>query len=128
LGTGSSSTIAQHLRAWKAKLGETQLIASKENLPEDLVALIKGLWQRVLQEAQTQISTIEQNADKDLNEYKQQIENLVQTNKQLQQQFNQLTQKEQQITNDKLGLEQAVIHLQNEQSALQAELKRSIND
>jgi hypothetical protein len=30
LGTGSSSTIAPHLRDWKSKQGETQRLASKE--------------------------------------------------------------------------------------------------
>src|SRR5690242_15701507 len=68
LSTGSSSTIAPHLRTWKAKQGETQLIASKEKLPEDLVALMKGLWERVHQEAQNQISVIEQQANKNSND------------------------------------------------------------
>jgi chromosome segregation ATPase len=123
LGTGSSSTIAPHLRTWKAKQGETQLIASKEKLPEDFVALMKGLWERVLQEAQTQISMIEQHADKNLSELKQQIENLVQENKYLQQQCNLSSQKEQQLANDKLALEQAITQCQNELIALQAESK-----
>lgn len=123
LGTGSSSTIAPHLRTWRAKQGETQLIASKEKLPEDLVALMKGLWERVLQEAQTQINMIEQNADKELTECKQQIDMLAEENKHLQQQCNQLLQKEQQLANDKLALEQAIIQLQNEQTALQTEAK-----
>lgn len=124
LGTGSSSTIAPYLRAWRAKQGETQLIASKEKLPEDLVALVKGLWEHELQEAETQINTIEQNANKNLNEHKQQIKNLAQEIKCLQQQRNQLLQKEQQLTNDKLTLEQAIIQLQNEQITLQIELQR----
>jgi chromosome segregation ATPase len=123
LGTGSSSTIAPHLRTWKSKLGEAQLIANKEKLPEDFVALMKGLWERVLQEAQTQINLIQQHADKNLTENKQQVDNLIQENKHLQQQYNQLLQKEQQLINDKLALEQAIIQFQNEQAAFQAESK-----
>jgi len=123
LGTGSSSTIAPHLRTWKTKQGEIQLIAIKEKLPEEFVVLMKGLWERVLQEAQTQISLVEQHADKNLSEHKQKIENLVQDNKRFQQQCNQLQQKEQQLTNDNLALEQAIIQFQNKQAAFQAESK-----
>lgn len=36
LGTGSSTTIAMHLRQWKAQQGATHAIASKEQLPAEL--------------------------------------------------------------------------------------------
>ena len=87
------------------------------------MVLIKGLWERVLQETQTQINVIEQNADNNLNNHTQQIETLTQENKQMQQQYNQLLQKEQHINDDKLALEQAFIRFQNDQIALQTEAK-----
>lgn len=40
LGTGSAGTVNQHLRRWKEAQYSTQKIASKENLPEPLIALV----------------------------------------------------------------------------------------
>jgi hypothetical protein len=47
LGTGSSTTLATHLRRWKAGNSDTRQLAMKENLPEEIVELMKGLWQRL---------------------------------------------------------------------------------
>lgn len=47
LGTGSSTTIANHLREWKQTQDSASLLASKENIPEELIGVVKGLWQRL---------------------------------------------------------------------------------
>jgi len=61
LGTGSSSTIAPYLRKWKDSLNQTQQIACKENLPEELIALLKGLWERVVAQAEERFERFKQN-------------------------------------------------------------------
>lgn len=50
LGTGSKSTIIQHLKTWRAKDE-----ASQGNLPAELVALVTGLWERVNTQAEERI-------------------------------------------------------------------------
>jgi hypothetical protein len=49
LGTGSNSTLGTHLRTFKDRQNETSQIAIKEKIPEELIAVIKGLWERGLQ-------------------------------------------------------------------------------
>ena len=47
LKTGSNSTIAAHLRDWRASQSETQTLAINEGLPHDIVSVVKGLWDRL---------------------------------------------------------------------------------
>lgn len=53
LGTGSKSTIAKLLREWKAQQGLRP--EDDSHLPPDLTELVKLLWDRVRQKADTQI-------------------------------------------------------------------------
>ena len=39
LGTGSSTTIANHLKIWRDNQSETSLLSAKENLPDELVSI-----------------------------------------------------------------------------------------
>jgi chromosome segregation ATPase len=59
LGTGSISTISHHLKKWKEAHTDTQQLASKENLPEELVSMIKGLWERLNEQAESRITAVE---------------------------------------------------------------------
>jgi chromosome segregation ATPase len=58
LGTGSKSTIAQHLKTWKAeeKNGEG-------NLPQELLALVTGLWERLNAKAEQRITNIQHESE-----------------------------------------------------------------
>ncbi|MBA3723152.1 MAG: DNA-binding protein [Parachlamydiaceae bacterium] len=58
LGTGSKSTIAQHLKTWKAeeKNGEG-------NLPQELLALVTGLWERLNAKAEQRITDIQRESE-----------------------------------------------------------------
>lgn len=123
LGTGSSTTIAAHLRTWKAKQSDVQRIATKEKIPENLIAFIKGLWEKVMEEADKQIAIIQQTATQEATELKQQLQNLTQENQQLQQQNQQAQQTIQKMANEHLMQEQAIIQFQNEITALQTEIK-----
>lgn len=55
LGTGSKSTIAQHLRAWKSTQHEAQ-----GKLPHELQALVTGLWERLHAHADQRVTDAEQ--------------------------------------------------------------------
>lgn len=103
LGTGSNSTLGDHLRAWKAQQEQTQQIATKEHLPEELIALLKGLWERVMNQSEDKVQLIQQEAQQELAKLKQEIQSLQQNNAHWQQQ-NQKTKQER----DGFAHEQAV--------------------
>lgn len=73
LGTGSRSTIAQHLRAWKAK--QTEVAGS---LPFELANLVTGLWKKLHTDADKRVDEAEATS-------RQQIEAVNHTIQQLQQ-------------------------------------------
>lgn len=76
LGTGSKSTIAKLLREWKAQQGLRP--EDDSHLPPDLTEVVKLLWDRLRQKADTQINSereqaeekIRDNQQKYLQEYK----------------------------------------------------------
>jgi myosin heavy subunit len=53
LGTGSKSTIIQHLKTWKSKNDEAH-----GKLPQDLQALVTGLWERLNAQAEERIINV----------------------------------------------------------------------
>lgn len=68
LGTGSKSTIIQHLKVWRAKNGEGQ-----GNLPQELLALVTGLWERLNLQAENRIIEIENTNNQQLELFTQQL-------------------------------------------------------
>ena len=70
LGTGSKSTIAKLLREWKAQQGLRP--EDDSHLPPDLTELVKLLWDRVRQKADTQIANERQEFDAKIAETQQQ--------------------------------------------------------
>ena len=61
LGTGSHSTISHHLTTWR-KESELGILQQGENLPEEVLAFAKGLWQRLHEAAQTEMAQCQQQA------------------------------------------------------------------
>lgn len=72
--------MGDHLRAWKAQQEQTQQIATKEHLPEELIAVLKGLWERVMNQTEDKIQLIQQETQQELVTSKQTIQNLHQDN------------------------------------------------
>lgn len=97
LGTGSNSTLGTHLKTWKAGHDLTQQLASKEKLPEELVATMKGLWELVMNQAEEKIQVIKQNT-------RQELEKLTKENQALQQESGRWQQQYQQINKERDGL------------------------
>lgn len=77
LGTGSKSTITQHLRDWKSVQQEAQ-----GKLPNELLSLVTGLWERLNAQADQRIIEVEATHTEQAQALKQ---TLFQTQKELEQ-------------------------------------------
>lgn len=118
LGTGSAGTVNQHLRRWKEAQQSTQKIASKENIPESLIALTKGLWEGVLTQTTEQFAPIESNYQQEIAELKTELEKYRNNNQRWQKIFNQWQQEKNVLSNEKLTLEQALEFAHKENQSL----------
>jgi chromosome segregation ATPase len=63
LGTGSRSTIARHLKQWQLK---AQLSGGNIGVPQELLALIRGLWDALQAQADSQVTEIKDNTKKEV--------------------------------------------------------------
>jgi len=118
LGTGSSGTVNQHLRRWKEAQNSTQKIASKENLPEGLITLVKGLWEGVLTQSTEQFVPIETNYQQEITELKAELEKYRNNNQRWQSMFNQWQQEKVSLANEKTTLDQALEFAHKENQSL----------
>jgi hypothetical protein len=118
LGTGSIGTINQHLRKWKEAQHGVQKIASKENLPENLIALVKGLWEGVVSESAEQFLPTEEAYKQEILELKNEFEKYKSNNQRWQKLFNQWQQEKLSLANEKLTLEQALEFAHKENQSL----------
>lgn len=94
LGSGSNSTLAAHLKAWRSTQDQNNEISAKENIPEVLVSALKGVWEKMASLAQEKIQTVEQEA-------KQAIDATNEAMTQLQKNYHDLQQNYQQCKQDK---------------------------
>jgi hypothetical protein len=120
LGTGSSTTIAHHLKQWKEGQNSSSLIAAKEQLPQELIAIVKGLWERVMDQSHKQVGVIQADANRTIRELEEEVQKYKTNNQRWQQLFNQWQQEKAQLSNDTLTLKQAIESLHKEQSLMQA--------
>ncbi len=118
LGTGSNSTLGSHLRTWKSNQGQTHKIATKENIPEELVAALKGVWDRVMNQSEDKIQTIQQETQQEILQLKQEIQNLQKENAHHQQQNQLLKQERDSFYHDKSVIEQVLNESRIEGTAL----------
>jgi len=68
LETGSKSTIARHLKEWKSKTGH---IAGSEGISQELVSIVKGLWERLKTEADQKITQHQHETNRIIDEARQ---------------------------------------------------------
>lgn len=108
LGTGSIGTINNHLRKWKEAQNPAQIIASKENLPDSLVSLMKGLWEGVVNQSAERFVPIEEKLQLEMTELKQELEKYKNNNRRWQKLFNLWMQEKIQLANEQHTLEQAL--------------------
>jgi hypothetical protein len=120
LGTGSIGTINKYLKQWRQTQESTHKIASREELPESLVALIKGLWEGVLSQAAERFTPLESEYKQEITELKSEAAKYQANNQRWQKLFTQWQQEKLQLDNEKLTLEQAVSFNQKENTNLTA--------
>lgn len=116
LGTGSKSTIAKLLREWKAQQGMRP--EDDSHLPPDLTELVKLLWDRVRQKADTQIANERQEFDAKITEIQQQYYQEHKLHKDLQQQHHALEERLHQHIEDNKQLSATLIIEQQEKVKL----------
>lgn len=119
LGTGSIGTIHNHLRKWKEIENATHKIAVKENIPDELIGLVKGLWERILTQASEQFTPIEENLRQELANLKQDLEKYKNNNQRWQKLFHQWQQEKTALVNEKLNFQQTFASLQKDHTSLQ---------
>lgn len=107
-GTGSHGTIAPFLRRWKENQNEIVRTSTKEKLPDELVACLKGLWEKVMSQSDAEVIRIQETAQNAIAELEQELQKYKSNNQRWQQLYNQWVQEKSQLANDKLTLEQAL--------------------
>mgnify|MGYP000409455690 CR=1 FL=1 len=97
LGTGSKSTIAPLLKQWKA---QNEASGDVSGLPSDLVEVVKSLYDRVQQEAESKIEVVSSGFNETIGELREELTNVEQNNLKLSDQNNKL------ITSNKVANEE----------------------
>lgn len=100
LGTGSIGTINKYLRQWREIQASTDKIPSKENLPNELVSLMKGLWESVLTQSEHQFEPVETNYLQEITELKSQLEKYRTSNRRWQKLFTSWQQEKSRLDNE----------------------------
>lgn len=108
LGTGSSTTLANHLKQWKETQESAGRLAIKENLPHELVSMVKGLWERVVGQSEEQVAVIEEHHQQSITEVRQELEKYKNNNRRWQRLFNDWVQEKNLLVTDKITLQQAL--------------------
>jgi len=108
LGTGSTATVGPYLRAWRNKQDASRHLALKEKLPEELIAVIKGLWERVFVDAEAKFETERVEMRQSSVEYQKQLESLQTEYNLAQQKISALTEEKNVSMNDKKSIEESI--------------------
>src|SRR3990167_5197529 len=88
LGTGSNTTIADHLKVWRDEYAKKTIHHLPANMPKELIATFEVLWQTAMEHAQNQLAAQKQGLDqertaleqqqreteKEINQLKQQVQ------------------------------------------------------
>lgn len=117
-GTGSHGTISTHLREWKKKAIETQNSVLKKELPETLALSLKGLWERIITEAETKIQVVKDEIADEVLKLKNQSLQLTTENTNLQQYSRTLKHEQDVLVHNKQELEQTIIELKKQNALL----------
>lgn len=60
LGTGSNTTIAEHLQTWREEYASQTIHHLPANMPPELISAIEVLWQTAMEQANQKLSAIKQ--------------------------------------------------------------------
>lgn len=114
LRTGSTTTIANHLRKWRAEQDAPVSQAIKENLPPEFIAVMKGLWQRLHSHAENEIQLFKQESEKNIQGLEEEIEKYKTNNQRWQKMYESWIKDKESLAREKMTLEQGVESLKKE--------------
>ena len=60
LGTGSNTTIAEHLKVWREEYAKKTIHYLPPNMPKELISVFEVLWQTAMEQAQNQLTEYKQ--------------------------------------------------------------------
>lgn len=120
LGTGSNSTIAGFLREWRLLQAKGSGESLGEDLPHEIIGLMKGLWQRLSHQADHRAVIAQQESEKELAHLREEVEKYKVNNQKWQQMFNQWQEEKNKLSSEQLTLEQALEFAHKENTALRA--------
>lgn len=118
LGTGSHSTLGAHLRCFKEGQSQTQKIATKEVIPEEFIAVLKGLWEKMMNQSEDKIQLIQQETQQECEQLKQELQRLQKENAHWQQQHAQTKQERDGFSYEKSAIEQLLVNAKMELATL----------
>jgi len=108
IGSGSTATVGPYLRAWRNKQDVSRQVAMKESLPEELISVVKGLWERVFVDAEAKFETARTELQQAVTEYRQKFESLQTEYNLAQQQIAVVTEEKHALVNQNRLLEETV--------------------
>lgn len=121
LGTGSKTTITEHLKRWK-----TQQADGQGKLPHELSALVTGLWERLQAQAEQRISEIQSSHDEQIKRLQQSLAQMQQESHVLKQQLHQAVEDGIQKTEEKQAIDQLLQGLQQAHIQLDSRYQTSL--
>lgn len=127
LGTGSTTTIANHLRKWRLEQDGSTSVAIKENLPTEFISVMKGLWQRLQAHADNQVAANKQISEPRITQLEQEVEKYKTNNQRWQKMHDAWIREKDEFARDKLGLEQVISSLKVENIESAAKLDAQQN-
>lgn len=63
LGTGSNTTIAEHLKVWRDEYAKKTIHHLPANMPKELISAFEVLWQTAMEQAQNQLTEYKKSLD-----------------------------------------------------------------
>lgn len=121
LGTGSNTTIATHLKQWRAEHQPAAMALSNTTLPPELLSQIQSLWDALKAKSQESIQALKEVHEKQASEFDAKIKALTQHNTELTSQNHQASQEIHTLENQ-LKQSQTVV-TRNEKNLQQAHAK-----
>lgn len=122
LGTGSSSTIAAHLKRWRASQEDATRIAVKTQIPSELIGCIKSLWERVIDESSNEFNKLEMQAHDTIQGLQDELQKYKTNNTRWQKLYDRWQEEKAALIAARDAFAADLNHLQNNHTALNCEL------
>lgn len=122
LGTGSSTTIAYHLRRWKEARTSSSHETTNKHIPFELTSAIKGVWEQLAQHAEEKVFKLDEKHQQTLTEIQQELQKYKTNNQRWQQMYHQWANEKATLEHDKLNYQEEIISLKHDNTGLTAKI------